>query len=78
MIPQRARTNYLVHIDRLADAFNLGWPQLTQREIPLDQPPTLFSDGDAAGSGHGLHPRGKVGRVSHGRIFRVAAGMDHP
>ena len=66
MAVQGADPDYLVNLDRLADALYFGRPHRAQFEIAFDQPPSLFTDDDGLGRRRALHALREINRVADG------------
>src|SRR6516225_7158880 len=75
MAPQRSGANYLIDVDRSADALDLSRTQLAQREVAFDQPPAILSDYDPARRRCALHPRREIDHLADGCVFGVPSGM---
>ena len=77
MAAQRSSADHLVDVDWLADAFDLGRPEVAQLEVTLDQTPRILANYDATCWRNRLHPRREVGRMSYRSVLSMPAGMYH-
>src|SRR6516165_9709082 len=79
MAPQLSWPGYFVHLDRRADALDLGRTETLESEIALTKLPDLLRRRDRANRRQRLHPRCQTGGVSNRHILRMRiGGVDGP
>ena len=69
--PERANPGHLVHVDRIADAFDARRPERFHFEVSSGELLGVFGDDDRASRRERLHPRRQARRVADRRVLGV-------
>ena len=75
---QRPGAYHLVHVDRLAQTFDLRSAQVAEGEISLAQSLRRLTGRDRTRGRRRLHPRRQIGHMTDWRVFGMPSGFDRP